>query len=391
MGGARTSWGRIRQTSVTEIQRPPSIRGGMTAPDVPFQFQRTGHVSRNRAVLAAMTNKQSFEDGTLSEDEINWLLMRAEGGFGIITTAATHVVPDGQGWKGEMGVWGDHHVPGLTRLATGIRERGAISLAQIFHGGMFAPEAITGVRPVSASENPLSEDSDETSRELSYDEIESIISSFGDAASRCAKAGFDGVELHGAHGYLICQFLGEKTNRREDVWGGEIFDRARFLMRIIQDVRNKVPENFILGVRISPEHRKVGVRLEDSLELAEMLSEAGIDFLHISCWDCSWGSSEFPEDERTLTQWFSDRLGKSVPIISAGGIWSTSDAKAVMASGADMVAVARVAIGHADWASHISEENYSPVKPPFSNQHLLEQGLSETFVDYMRGWDGFVA
>ena len=338
-----------------------------------------------------MTNKQSSEDGTLSEDEINWLLMRAEGGFGIITTAATHVVPEGQGWKGEMGVWGDHHVPGLTRLATGIRERGAISLAQIFHGGMFAPEAITGVRPVSASENPLSKDSDETSRELSYDEIESIISSFGDAASRCAKAGFDGVELHGAHGYLICQFLGEKTNRREDVWGGEIFDRARFLMRIIQDVRNKVPEDFILGVRISPEHRKVGVRLEDSLELAEMLSEAGIDFLHISCWDCSWGSSEFPEDERTLTQWFSDRLGKSVPIISAGGIWSTSDAKAVMANGADMVAVARVAIGHADWASHISEENYSPMKPPFSNHHLLEQGLSETFVDYMRGWDGFVA
>ena len=92
-----------------------------------------------------------------------------------------------------------------------------------------------------------------------------------------------------------------------------------------------------------------------------------------------------------MTQWFSDRLGKSVPIISAGGIWSTSDAKAVMANGADMVAVARAAIGHADWASHISEENYSPMKPPFSNHHLLEQGLSETFVDYMRGWDGFVA
>ena len=76
----------------------------MTAPDAPFQFQRTGHVSRNRAVLAAMTNKQSSEDGTLSEDEINWLLMRADGGFGIITTAATHVVPEGQGWKGEMGL-----------------------------------------------------------------------------------------------------------------------------------------------------------------------------------------------------------------------------------------------------------------------------------------------
>ena len=363
----------------------------MNSPDEPFQFQRTGHVSRNRAVLAAMTNKQSASDGTLSEDEINWLLMRAEGGFGIVTTAATHVTEGGQGWTGEMGVWGDHHIPGLTRLANGIRERGAISLAQIFHGGMFAPESITGTQPVSASENPLSKDSEETSRELSYDEIEAIVSAFGDAASRCAKAGFDGVELHGAHGYLICQFLGEKTNRREDVWGGGIFERARFLMRIIQDVRNKVPEDFIIGVRISPEHRKVGVRLEDSLELAEMLSEAGVDFLHISCWDCSAGSLEFPEDKRTLTQWFSDRLGKSVPIISAGGIWSTADAESVMGHGADMIAVARAAIGHADWASQISEENYSPEKPPFSREHLLEQGLSETFVDYMRRWDGFVS
>ena len=370
---------------------PPSSPKAMNSPDEPFQFQRTGHVSRNRAVLAAMTNKQSASDGTLSEDEINWLLMRAEGGFGIVTTAATHVTEGGQGWTGEMGVWGDHHIPGLTRLANGIRERGAISLAQIFHGGMFAPQSITGTQPVSASENPLSKDSEETSRELSYDEIEAIVSAFGDAASRCAKAGFDGIELHGAHGYLICQFLGEKTNRREDVWGGGIFERARFLMRIIQDVRNKVPENFILGVRISPEHRKVGVRLEDSLELAEMLSEAGVDFLHISCWDCSAGSLEFPEDKRTLTQWFSDRLGNSVPIISAGGIWSTADAESVMGHGADMIAVARAAIGHADWASQISEENYSPDKPPFSREYLLEQGLSETFVDYMRRWDGFVS
>ena len=132
-----------------------------------------------------------------------------------------------------------------------------MSLAQIFHGGMFAPEAITGERPVSASENTISNDSQKTSRELSQTEIEDIISSFGDAASRCAKAGFDGIELHGAHGYLICQFLGEKTNRRKDEWGGEILNRSRFLMRIIDDVRDKVPEDFIIGVRISPEHRKV--------------------------------------------------------------------------------------------------------------------------------------
>ena len=83
----------------------------------PFTFPRTGHIVRNRSVLAAMTNKQSHADGILSDEEINWLVKRAEGGFGIITTAATHVVPEGQGWDGEMGVWGDHQLPGLTRMA----------------------------------------------------------------------------------------------------------------------------------------------------------------------------------------------------------------------------------------------------------------------------------
>jgi len=88
----------------------------------------TGASVRNRTVLAAMTNKQSEEDGTLSDDEINWLLGRAEGGFGIITTAASHVHPSGKSWEGEMGVWGDHHIDGLTRLADEIRKRDALSL-----------------------------------------------------------------------------------------------------------------------------------------------------------------------------------------------------------------------------------------------------------------------
>ena len=127
----------------------------MSKPSDPFTFPRTRQVVRNRSVLAAMTNKQSHTDGTLSDEEINWLVKRAEGGFGIITTAATHVVPEGQGWDGEMGVWGDHQLPGLTRMADEIRGHGAISLAQIFHGGMRCPQRLTSVQPASASVNPL--------------------------------------------------------------------------------------------------------------------------------------------------------------------------------------------------------------------------------------------
>ena len=362
----------------------------MAAPGDAFSFPRTGTTMRNRAVLAAMTNKQSHPDGTLSDAEINWLLRRAEGGFGIVTTAASHVTPGGQGWVGEMGVWGDHQIPGLTKLAAGIREYGAVSLAQIFHGGMRAPEELTGEQPVSSSENPCTEAHCGHSRELTGEEIEELIISFGDAAVRCASAGFDGVELHGAHGYLICQFLGDETNRREDEWGGDIQSRARFLLRIIEEVRSRVPEDFLVGVRISPEYRKIGVRIEDSLVLSEMLVDAGIDFLHVSCWDCFIPPSDFPDDSRMITEWFSEALSGRIPIISTGAIWDSSDAQDVLDQGADLVGVARAGIAHADWASQAGDTEYRPARPPFTPEHLAAEGLSKPFIEYMRNWKGFV-
>ena len=142
---------------------------------------------RNRSVLAAMTNKQSHADGTLSDEEINWLVKRAEGGFGIITTAATHVVPEGQGWDGEMGVWGDHQLPGLTRMADEIRGNGAISLAQIFHGGMRCPQRLTSVQPVSASVNPTNDSENGETRALEESEIEDLIDAFAMAAAAAKK------------------------------------------------------------------------------------------------------------------------------------------------------------------------------------------------------------
>ena len=115
----------------------------------PYVFKR-GSLRTNRTVLAAMTNKQSHDNGVLSEDEIAWLEARSEGGFGIITTAATHVEEDGQGWEGEFGTWSDELLEGLTQLATAIHQHGGFGLAQLFHGGMRAPERLTGL-----SLNPL--------------------------------------------------------------------------------------------------------------------------------------------------------------------------------------------------------------------------------------------
>ncbi len=361
----------------------------MSSPYNSFVFPRTGLEVRNRSVVAAMTNKQSNPDGTLSDDEINWLLRRAEGGFGIVTTAATHVVSEGQGWDGEMGVWGDHQLPGLTRLATGINEHGAVSLAQIFHGGMRCPQRLTGVQPVSASINPTSDSDNGETRALEDSEIEELIEAFAIAAARCEKAGFDGVEIHGAHGYLVCQFLGIETNRREDRWGGSLENRARFLLQIIERIREVTDDDFLLGVRISPEYEKIGVLLEDSLDLVDMLVESGIDFLHISCWDCFTPPAHH-DDSRMLTEIFAERLANRLPMITCGAVWSTAQAQEVMNQGADLVAVARSAIGHANWASHLGDSEYDPQRPPFTAEHLLDEGLSEKFVDYMRAWQGFV-
>ena len=354
-----------------------------------FILPRTGIVLKNRTVLAAMTNKQSHENGVLSEEEKKWLIRRAKGGFAITTTAATHVTETGRGWIGEMGVWGDHHIPGLTDLAKNLKQSGTVSLAQLFHGGMRAPTNINGVQPVSASVNTEPGMDGIYTRALDSFEIREMITSFVEAAVRCEKAGFDGVELHGAHSYLICQFLGKTTNRREDEWGGDLEGRSKFLREIVKSIRERTSPKFLIAVRISPIIEKAGICLEDSLKLAKLLSELRIDMLHISCWDV-FQKVDFKSENRTLTSLFRSVIPDTLPLISTGAIWSAEDVKFVFDEGADLVGVARVGIAHPDWPNYISDISYSPQRPPFSEAHLIEADLSPAFVEYMKAWKGFV-
>lgn len=348
-----------------------------------------GFVLKNRSLLAAMTNKQSNEDGTLSDEEINWLVRRAHGGFGITTTAAANVTETGRGWEGEMGVWGDHQLPGLTNLANQLNETETISLVQLFHGGMRAPVSINKVQPISASENTEPGMDGVYTREMSEDEIHSMIESFTQSALRCQKAGFHGVELHGAHTYLICQFLGSKTNRRTDDWGGDIHSRSKFLREIIRSIRKNTDPNFLIAVRISPIIEKAGIYLDDSLELARILCGMDIDMLHISCWDV-FQPVDGDELGPSLTKRFREVMRNNIPLISTGAVWTSRDAKWLMEEGADIVGVARVGIAHPDWPKHLTDENYEPQRPPFSVEHLENVELSPVFIEYMKRWKNFV-
>ncbi|MET0594969.1 MAG: NADH:flavin oxidoreductase, partial [Polyangiaceae bacterium] len=186
----------------------------------PLTF-RTGLTSKNRVVLAPMTNKQSHDDGSLGEEELRWLVSRAAGGFGVVMTCAAHVAKDGQGWAGELGVFDDSLLPGLTRLATELHEKGAVAILQIFHGGMRADRAASGIEPWSAVAS-------DGVRAATEHDIARVIAEFGAAAKRAEKAGFDGIEIHGAHGYLITNFLSPHTNKRTDRYGGPLENRMRF-------------------------------------------------------------------------------------------------------------------------------------------------------------------
>tara|TARA_B100001248_G_scaffold187111_1_gene142899 strand:+ start:1209 stop:2291 length:1083 start_codon:yes stop_codon:yes gene_type:complete len=347
-----------------------------------------GFVAKNRSLLAAMTNKQSHDDGALSPAEINWLVRRAKGGFAITTTAAANVTEHGRGWEGEMGVWGDHQLPGLTKMAEKLNLEETISLVQLFHGGMRAPRAINGVRPISASENTEPGMNGEYTRAMSTQEVKNMIQSFTDAAIRCEKAGFHGVELHGAHSYLICQFLGAKTNRRTDDYGGDIEGRSRFLLELIDSIRSATGDKFLIAVRISPIIEKAGIYLKDSLTLAKLLCQSDIDMLHISCWDVFEDVGD--GNDESLTRRFRNVLPKDFPLVSTGAIWTTQDAQWLMNEGADIVGVARVGIAHPDWPMGLNDENFCPAKPPFTEDYLRSVELSDVFVEYMKRWKNFV-
>lgn len=359
----------------------------------PYTFKSSGRISKNRIALAPMTNLQSNDDGTLSDDEYNFLVRRAKEDFGIIFTCASHVSADGQGWKGELGIFDDKHLAGLTRLADGIHQYGSLGIVQIFHGGARSPEGLTGKQPWSASAHSIGSAGKETQiREATEYDIERTIEAFVQAADRAYRAGFDGVELHGAHGYLLHQFLSTFTNKRTDKWGGSLENRFRLLLTIFRKIKSTVPNSFMVGVRLSPEdkHGFKGIDFDEALDLAEILSKEGADFIHVSPWDAFKKPEKNLDGDKTIVEIYRERLTEDVPVLVAGEIWSSADAERALELGADIVALGKSAIGNADWAVKAKDKNYQPQMPPYTVQHLREASLGEPFIGYMRRWQEFV-
>ena len=350
----------------TTIFDPLTFRNGLTAP--------------NRIVLAPMTNQQSHEDGSLSDEEFSWLRSRAKGGFGTVMTCAAHVTKDGQGWHGELGIFEDGLLPGLRTLATAIRVEGAASFVQIFHGGVRADPTVSGVQPWSAVEG-------EGARAATEDDLHGVIRAFGDAAARAEKAGFDGVEIHGAHGYLLTQFL-SRDNVRTDGWGGSLENRARLIREVTREVRKRTTGTVV--IRISPEDlgNARNLDLDENVQVAKWLGEDGIDGLHLSLWRSAMNTRSRPDTHAVPL--FRAVLPDDVKIIVAGSIWTADDANALLAHGADGLALGRAAILNPDWPKCVHDPAYVPARPPVSVEFLQSRGLSPKFAEYMRAWKNFV-
>ena len=356
----------------------------------PYRF-RGGAVAPNRVALAALTNGQSHADGTLGDEELRWLERRAAGGFGVVTTCAAYVALDGKAWAGELGVDDDAGLPGLRRLASAITAHGALAMVQLFHGGLRAAPELCGGTTWSASAYHDDSPGFQVPRAATADDLARVIDQFAAAARRCADAGWDGIELHGAHGYLLSQFLSTTYNRRDDAWGGALAARARLVREVVRAVRAAVPASFVVGIRLSPEDfgQARGLDLDESLELARWLCDDGIDFLHLSLWRAHLDTSKRPGIHALPL--FRAACPADVALLAAGQVWTPADATALLERGADLVALGRAAIVNPDWPRHASEPGWEPLRPPLSPAQLAERAVSPAFIGYLRKFKNLVA
>ncbi len=351
----------------------------------PMDFRR-GRAMKNRLMLAPLTNCQSHDDGTLSDDEYRWLTMRAEGGFGLTMTCASHVQARGRGFAGQLGIYSDAQHAGLARLAACITRSGSLAMAQLHHAGMRAPAALIGEQPVCPSD-----DAETGARALDPGEVEQLVEDFAEAAARAERAGFDGVELHAAHGYVLAQFLSPDINRRTDRYGGSVGNRARILFEILAAIRSRCRADFTVGVRLSPE--RFGLRLPEIVDVAGRLVDSDmVDFLDLSLWDVFKEPQDAEFQGRSLLSYFTSLDRGQVRMGAAGKIMGGPDAVRCLDAGLDFVIVGRAAILHHDFPERVRDDPAFEARGlPVTPQYLGQQGLGAKFIDYMSNWKGFVA
>lgn len=298
---------------------------------------------RNRLVRSATWEGLADPDGGVNGALIDVHRDLADGGVGLIITGYMAVRAEGRQQSTQLLVEKDDRIPGLARIAEAVHERGGKVVAQIVHCGGQASRDATGLEPLAPSAVP-SPGYPEVPRQLSPDDINTLVASFAIAARRLKDAGFDGVQLHGAHGYLLAQFLSPVRNRRRDRWGGDVFNRSRFTREVYAAVRALVGPDWPVMIKLNANDFLEGSTTEDDASvLAADLAEAGIDAIEVSGGTGGSGKLgaarskiETEDDEAYFLPQAEAirRAAPGVPIMLVGGVRSLGKIEAILHTGA---------------------------------------------------------
>jgi 2,4-dienoyl-CoA reductase-like NADH-dependent reductase (Old Yellow Enzyme family)/thioredoxin reductase len=323
-----------------------------------------GITVRNRLVMPPMGTGLPDHDGYATEETIAYYVRRAQGGVGMICVEASLVAPGSSAIGPELRLHGREFVPGLRRLAAAVHAEDVPVGMQLWHPGR---QTLLG-EPVAPSPIPLSPRTP-VPHALTVDEIRILVGHYASSAVNCRDAGFDFVEVHAAHCYLPCEFLSPASNQRDDEYGGDLRNRARFLLEIVESIRTACGDDFPVFCRISGEEGSDGgFEIDESVQVAKWLVDAGVSCISVSAG--SWHSLHL-----TIPPMFMDRgclvslaarikREVAVPVIAAGRLDDPALAEQVLADGdADLIAVGRALIADADWPNKVRDDRMQEIRP----------------------------
>src|SRR3954447_21772119 len=371
----------------------------------PFRFN-SGQATANRFAIAPLTTDASHQDGTVTEDELEFVRRRAASGFGITVSSAAYVEEDGRSWQG-IGAAHDRHLSGLRRLATAMRVAGGLAILQVYDGGRIAKPELTGEQRLRAPSAVASlRPGARTPRVMTADEIDGLIASFRQAASLARRAGFDGVEIHGANHYAIHQFFSPRANHRDDKWGGTLSKRMNFPLAVAQAVRDALGPKLITGFRVTPfESEAGGYRLEDAKLLCNELARLDLEYISVSLDD--YRNSRPAGETRVyngpvekaytpamspITEFARVIAGRSA-VMASGGVKTCIDAEGALEMGADLVAVGRAVVVDPEWLCKVRSNSEASILAGLpKNEREIAGALSipPRMVEYLLSRPGWI-
>ncbi len=360
-------------------------------------FDLAGLSLRNRIAMAPMTTWAANADLTISDAEAAYYRRRA-GSVGLVITGCTQVTPNGIGFTHEFAASDDSYLPSLTKLAEAAKSGGAPAILQLFHAGAKALPDLTPHRDVVAASAILAPATPfapaQTPRALTEPEIHDLITAFGQATRRAIAAGFDGIELHGAHGFLLQNFFSPASNQRQDQWGGSVENRMRFALSVVAEVKRVIAADakrpFALGYRISAEEPgENGYSISDSLALLDHLISAGIQYIHVSLGNVLTDRPLADPHGAPIAARFVAHAAGRIAVIAAGGLRTPEQAEQALALGLSVVAVGQGLVMNPDWVELAQSGRADQIETTLDPAQISALVLPEKLwavIDALTGW-----